>query len=61
MEIGMEKILPYIKSRLRERSTWLGLVLLLSWVGVDLDQGQAENLVLIGGLLAALIPDRPDA
>lgn len=54
----MEKLLPWAKARLRERSTWLGLVLVLSWVGVDLTQAQAENLVLIGGLLAAMIPDR---
>lgn len=57
----MEKILPSIKARLRERSTWLGLVLVFSWFGIDLTEEQAENLVLIGGLLAAIIPDRPDA
>lgn len=48
-------ILNYIISRLKERSTWLGLVSLTTAIGVSLSPEQTEAIVQAGISLAALV------
>lgn len=45
----------WIKNRLRERSTWLGLITLASIAGYSLEESQKELVVTLGVTLAALI------
>jgi hypothetical protein len=51
----------FLFNRLDERSTWRGLIMALSAVGISLDPGQSEAIIAIGlavvGLLEAFLPD----
>lgn len=54
--------MDWIFERLKERSTWLGLISLLTAVGVGIDPEQAAAIatagVAIGGLVAILTRDK---
>ena len=58
----MKKIFDYALMRLRERSTWLGLVSLLTALGIVLTSAQQEYVIAAGsalaGLIATLTPDK---
>jgi hypothetical protein len=51
----------YIIERMRERSTWLGFIGILTGFGVTLDPALVDVIVAAGaslaGLVAALTPD----
>jgi hypothetical protein len=55
-------MLTYILDRLKERSTWLGLVTIVTTAGVAFDAAQAEAIVLLGvaiaGAVAAFTKDK---
>ena len=52
----------YLVERLREPSTWRGLTLLLTALGVPLAPGVSDAIIAAGlgiaGLIGALAPDR---
>jgi len=52
----------YILARMREPSTWRGLTLILTAVGVPLAPGVADTIVAVGlavaGTIGAAAPDR---
>lgn len=52
----------YILDRMREPSTWRGLTLLLTALGIPLAPGVSDALIAAGlgvaGLIGALMPDR---
>ena len=54
---------PWLLARLREPSTWRGLVWILTVSGVLLTQEQAEAIMLAGmtlaGLLGVFLSDKP--
>lgn len=56
------KMLPYIFNRLKERSTWLGLVGLICSAGVSCKPEHTEAIATVGttvaSLIAAIIPDK---
>ena len=58
----MKKIFDYVLTRLRERSTWLGLISLLTALGIVLTPAQQEYVIAAGsalaGLVATLTPDK---
>lgn len=55
----------YLVSRLRESSTWRGLVMLATAAGVVLSAAQTEALIALGmavaGAIAVFLPDSPKA
>ena len=57
----MEKLLAFLRDRLGERSTWLGIVGFISAVGIALTPEQVELVVAAGlavwGLVEAFLPD----
>lgn len=57
----MSTILTYILARLREASTWRGLVLLATAVGAHLTNAQVDAIVQFGlavaGLIGVVLPD----
>ncbi|TVQ82149.1 MAG: hypothetical protein EA357_10660 [Micavibrio sp.] len=57
----LKKLLKFIAGRIRERSTWLGLVSLAAALGLALSPEQKEAIVSAGmalaGLIAALTKD----
>jgi len=58
----MSRTLNYLTARLREPSTWRGLVLLLTGLGVSLSPEQQASIAAAGlalaGLLGAATPDK---
>lgn len=52
----------YLLDRMREPSTWRGVVLLLTALGVPLAPGVADAIIAAGlgvaGLIGAVVPDR---
>lgn len=52
----------YLIDRMREPSTWRGLTLLLTAIGVPLAPGVADAVIALGlavaGLIGAVVPDR---
>lgn len=52
----------YMLERMREPSTWRGLTLLLTALGVPLAPGVSDAIIAIGlgiaGLIGAVVPDR---
>ncbi len=59
----MHNVVEFILKRLRERSTWIGLISLATAAGLILSAEQQEAVIVAGsalaGLIAALTPDRP--
>jgi hypothetical protein len=55
------KIVRFLLNRLDERSTWRGLIFVLTAVGINLDPAQMSAIltlgVSIGGALEMLLPD----
>lgn len=45
----------YLLERLREDSTWRGILMLLTSVGVSLDPSQANAIIAVGLSLVGLI------
>lgn len=45
----------WLKNRLKERSTWLGLLALATIAGLELTDAQKELVVTIGTALGALV------
>ncbi len=58
----LQDIIEFLLLRLRERSTWLGLISLATAAGLVLSQTQQEAIIAAGsalaGLVAALTPDK---
>jgi hypothetical protein len=58
----MKEILTFIVSRLRERSTWLGLISLATALGILLTPEQQETVIAagmaLGGLVGAFTRDK---
>lgn len=59
----MNKIVEYLVSRAKERSTWLGLISLATALGLALDAAQQDAVIAAGmaaaGLVAAFTKDKP--
>ena len=59
--MNKHQIKTYIKNRLRERSTWVGVIAVLDVCGVMISPEAAEQIIGLGILLAggaaAVIPD----
>lgn len=57
----LKTFLSYVLARLRERSTWLGLISLATALGIAVSENQQEAVIAAGsavaGLVAALVPD----
>lgn len=51
----MKKLINYLAARLKERSTWLGLIGLLSSVGITLSPANTDAIVTVGVALASAI------
>jgi len=51
----MSKIVGWIAARLKERSSWLGIITLVTAAGVKLSPEMTEQLITIGGGLAGLV------
>jgi hypothetical protein len=51
----MTVIIQYALDRLMERSTWLGLIAVLSASGIALSPDQAEALATVGTGLAGVV------
>ena len=55
-------VVEFFLLRLRERSTWLGLISLATAAGLILSEAQQEAVIAAGsalaGLIAALTPDK---
>lgn len=62
MKARQQRILKYLKGRLKEASTWRGVVLLLTSAGVYLSDEQKELISVMGlffaGLIGAAAPDK---
>jgi len=56
------KVLRFVADRLKERSTWLGILALLTAVGVGLSPEQIEAIaasgMAAGGLILAFTKDK---
>jgi hypothetical protein len=61
----MKKLLDFILSRARERSTWLGLISLVTALGLSLGTEASEAIIAAGmsvaGLIAVFTRDNGDA
>ena len=59
------KTKKYIKARLKEPSTWRGIILLLTAVGVPIAPAMGEAVITVGLALAGgvgvVMPDKTDA
>ena len=57
----MKRVLNFIRDRLDERSTWVGIVGILSALGIAFTPDQVELIVAAGlavwGLVEAFLPD----
>lgn len=51
----MKTLLSFALDRAKERSTWVGLVALLSAVGVALSPDQAEAIATAGAAIAGAV------
>lgn len=55
-------VLKYLAERLKEASTWRGLVMLGMAAGLKIDPAMADQIITAGvavvGAVGALIPDR---
>jgi len=49
------KIIKYITSRLKERSTWIGLISFVTALGVSLSPEQSQAIVSAGVALASVV------
>jgi hypothetical protein len=49
----MSNLLAWIAARLKERSTWMGLIGLLSTVGISISPEYSETIVTVGVALGS--------
>jgi|TARA_B100001971_G_C17919665_1_gene397084 hypothetical protein len=49
------KIFKYFLSRLKERSTWLGMISIVTALGVSLSSEQSEAIIAAGISVAGLV------
>lgn len=58
----MDKIIPYLLARAKERSTWLGLISMVTALGLALNAAQQDAVIAAGmaaaGLVAAFSKDK---
>ncbi len=47
--------MKYILSRLKERSTWLGLIALVTACGAQIETALAEQIIAVGMAVAGLV------
>lgn len=54
--------LKYVVARLKEASTWRGLVMLGMAAGLKIDPALADQIIMVGaaaaGLVGAVVPDK---
>lgn len=59
----MNKIISYVVERAKERSTWLGLISLVTALGLALNAAQQDAVIAAGmaaaGLVGAFTKDKP--
>lgn len=59
----MKGLLEYFGSRLREPSTWRGIIAMFTAAGISLDPDQVAGIVAAGvalmGVIGAFAPDAP--
>lgn len=57
----LKNLAQYMLARLRERSTWLGLISLATALGLAVSESQQEAVIAAGsalaGLVATFVPD----
>ena len=62
MNDKVRRIARYVLARIQEGSTWRGLILVATSVGVKSNPDHVETIVLVGlgvaGLIAAILPDQ---
>lgn len=51
----MKNFLNYIVNRLKERSTWLGLIGMLGAVGISLSPENSEAIITVGVAVASAL------
>jgi len=51
----MKRLLDFLLARARERSTWLGLISLITALGVTLTEMQSEAIIAAGMSLAGIV------
>lgn len=51
----MELIVKFVVDRMKERSTWIGLVGLLSSVGIAMEPQMVEAIASVGVALSAVV------
>ena len=60
----LSRLFDWIMERAKERSTWLGLITLLTVIGINLSPGQQEALVTaavaVAGAVLAFTRDQQD-
>lgn len=53
---------PYILERLKEASTWRGIILLLTAIGIPVAPALADSIIAVGmavaGLIGVATPDK---
>ena len=63
-ENKMKKIIKYIVKRLKEASTWRGIIVFLTGAGVYISPDQQAAIIplglMIAGLIGQLFPDKKD-
>lgn len=52
---GEKKMLEFVIGRLKERSTWLGLIGIVTAAGVSLSPEQSEAIVVLGVAIAGAV------
>ena len=52
---GETKMLEFVIGRLKERSTWLGLIGIVTAAGVSLSPEQTEAIVAVGVAIAGVV------
>jgi len=61
----MKKLLDFLLTRARERSTWLGVISLVTALGLSLGTEASEAIIAAGmsvaGLIAVFTSDKGDA
>lgn len=59
----MGNFMEFLYERLREPSTWRGLIAMLTSLGVVLDPDQIELIIPVGvgiiGVIGTFVPDKP--
>lgn len=54
----MNKVVDYFKNRLRERSTWIGIIMVLTASGIPINPALQQAIIFLGMALAGAPEDR---